>query len=96
MDQGRVPKPPVSAQAAEGHAGDTVPQSPAKILTTREIQQKLEENSMLLEAINERQNVNSLKDCVTYQKKLSSNLRELALLLESDKQQKPGETARQQ
>lgn len=39
MDQGRVPKPPVSAQAAEGHARDTVPQSPAKILTTREIQQ---------------------------------------------------------
>lgn len=40
MDQGGVPTPPVSAQAAEGgHAGDTVPQSPAKILTTREIQQ---------------------------------------------------------
>ena len=39
---------------------------PAKVLTTREIQQKLEENAMLLEAINERQNMNSLKDCVRY------------------------------
>lgn len=39
---------------------------PAKVLTTREIQQKLEENAILLEAINERQNMNSLKDCVRY------------------------------
>lgn len=37
-----------------------------KVLTTREIQQKLEENAMLLDAINERQNVNSLKDCARY------------------------------
>ena len=28
--------------------------------------QKLEENAMLLEAINERQNMNSLKDCAEY------------------------------
>ena len=42
MEQGRVPEPPVSATpaaAAEGHAGGTITQSAAKILTTREIQQ---------------------------------------------------------
>ena len=39
---------------------------PGKVLTTREIQQKLEENAMLLEAINARQNMNSLKECVRY------------------------------
>jgi hypothetical protein len=53
-------------------------------LTTRQIQQKLEENSMLLEAINERQNVNSLKECAQYQAKLEANLRELASLLEKN------------
>lgn len=53
-----------------------------EFLTTRQIQQKLEENAMLLEAINERQNVNSLKECAEFQTKLEANLRELASLLE--------------
>jgi hypothetical protein len=53
-------------------------------LNTRQIQQKLEENAMLLDAINERQNVNSLKECAQYQAKLEANLRELASLLEKN------------
>ena len=41
---------------------------------------------MLLEAINERQNVNSLKECAELQTKLEANLRELASLLEQKQQ----------
>jgi len=62
--------------AADGRQG----QQP--YLTQEQIQQKLEENAMLLEAINERQNVNSLKECAQLQAKLEGNLRELARLLE--------------
>ena len=51
-------------------------------MTQEQIQQKLEENAMLLEAINQRQNVNSLKECAQFQAKLEGNLRELARLLE--------------
>ncbi len=51
-------------------------------MTHEQIQQKLEENAMLLEAINQRQNVNSLKECAQLQAKLEGNLRELANLLE--------------
>ena len=51
-------------------------------LTQEQIQQKLEENAMLLEAINQRQNVNSLKECAQFQAKLEGNLRELARLRE--------------
>ena len=67
---------------AEGRQGQQGQQGQQAYLTKKQIQQKLEENAMLLEAINERQNVNSLKECAQLQAKLEVNLRELARLLE--------------
>ncbi len=65
--------------ARQGQQGQ---QGQQPYLTHEQIQQKLEENAMLLEAINQRQNVNSLKECAQLQAKLEGNLRELANLLE--------------
>ena len=76
----------VAAAAAEIQAQGDGKKIEQPYLTTRQIQQKLEENGMLLEAINERQNVNSLKECAELQTKLEANLRELASLLEQKQQ----------
>ncbi|KAL4535143.1 hypothetical protein Ndes2526B_g06053 [Nannochloris sp. 'desiccata'] len=54
-----------------------------RILSTAEIQQKLEENAMLIKAINERQSVGNLKDCIKYQQKLQENLMMLAALADA-------------
>ena len=75
-----------AAAAAENPAQGDGKKIEQPYLTTRQIQQKLEENGMLLEAINERQNVNSLKECAELQTKLEANLRELASLLEQKQQ----------
>lgn len=60
-------------------AAGTVPPQP-QILSTREIQQKLEENALLIRAIVERQNLNDLSDCLKFQQQLEKNLKELASL----------------
>lgn len=75
-----------AAATAENQAEGAGKKKEQPYLTTRQIQQKLEENGMLLEAINERQNVNSLKECAEFQTKLEANLRELASLLEQKQQ----------
>ena len=77
---------PDAAAPAENPAQGDGKKIEQPYLTTRQIQQKLEENGMLLEAINERQNVNSLKECAELQTKLEANLRELASLLEQKQQ----------
>ena len=57
--------------------------TPAPPPAPRRPPQKLEENAMLLRAINENQSVGRLDECVSYHQRLQANLMELAALADA-------------
>ncbi|KAL6777187.1 CPL7 [Auxenochlorella protothecoides x Auxenochlorella symbiontica] len=64
-------------------APTTTGATPAVPLTTADIQQMLEENAKMIQAVVENQNLNKMDECLQYSKRLQENLMQLAALADS-------------
>ncbi|KAL6776279.1 CPL7 [Auxenochlorella protothecoides x Auxenochlorella symbiontica] len=64
-------------------APTTTGAAPAVPLTTADIQQMLEENAKMIQAVVENQNLNKMDECLQYSKRLQENLMQLAALADS-------------